>query len=100
MLAVAQPVFLGLRNVEADGFQLDLEENVLVRAIAQRLIFTLATQAPRVILTSLETHLERLFVVYHSGTGLLIGAVYVFQRVRRYRRFLGFCAEAANLKIT
>jgi len=67
---VAQPVFFGLRDVEANGLELDLEVDVPVRAIAERLALALATQAPHVILAAFETHLERLSVVYHSVTGL------------------------------
>lgn len=97
LLAVAQPVFLSLRNGETYGSKVDFEKNVFVRAVTQRLTLALTTETPRVIFAGFEAYFERFLVVYRSVLSLKTGAVRIFKRIHRYWRFLGLCGEAQSI---
>lgn len=99
LFAVAQPVLLRLRNNKTYGFELYLEKNVFVRAIAERLILAPSTEAPRVIFADFEVYPERLLVVYHSSFGLIIGTVCILQWIRGYRWTVSFRGKAGDLEI-
>jgi len=100
LLTIAEPVLLSFGNDKTYGFKLNFKEDVLVCAVAKRLILAVTTQAPRVVLAGYEVHSKRFFIVYHSCPRLLICTVYFLQRIRRYLRFIGFRGETRNLKRT
>jgi len=78
LFAIAQPIVLSLRNNETYGFKRYLEKNVFVRAVAERLVLAPSTEAPRISLAGFKMYPERLFVVYHPGSSLIISTVYIF----------------------
>lgn len=98
MLAIAQPIVLGLCDFEEYRSQLDLEEDIFVGVVAQRLALTLTTKTPHISFASFATKFEWLLVINYSILRLLIRAVNIFKRIHGYRRLVRFCGKARNLK--